>query len=59
MYKVEKRKGPTYITENYTQLFVITYKGKEFEKRIHTHIIYVHLFTAIHLNHYKSPILQF
>ena len=29
MYKVEKRKGPTYITENYTQLFVITYKGKE------------------------------
>ena len=43
MYKVEKRKGPTYITENYTQLFVITYKGKEFEKRIHTRMLYMYI----------------
>ena len=34
--KMDKQQGPT--IGNYTQCFVITHKGKEFEKRIHTYV---------------------
>ena len=49
-----------YNTENYTQYFVLTYKGKEFEKdQIHVHVQLNHF--AIHLKltqHCKSTMLQ-
>ena len=54
-------KDPLYSIENYTQHFVITYKGKESEKkkRIYTYVQLNHF--AVHLEltqHCKSTIPQ-
>ena len=49
IYKLVNRKGPTvlYSTKNYTQYFIITYKGKESEKEdLH---IYISEKTAVHI----------
>ena len=47
VYKIDSHKYLLYNTENYTQCFVIAFKGQEDEKNINVYIWLNHL--AIHL----------
>ena len=35
MYKIDNQQGPIYNTGNYTEYYVITYKGKESKKYVY------------------------
>ena len=47
IYKEITNKDLLYSTENYTQYFVITYKGKEFEKE-YMYQLYIHIYIYTH-----------
>ena len=44
MYKIDSHQGPTVKHRNYTQYFIITYKGKQSEKEYICEYILIHMY---------------